>query len=242
MPSSGEVLDATWPAAALHRIGPWLVREGKGGGKRVSAATAAGSWVASDIALAEAEQERLGQPVLFRIHEGEGMLDAELARRGYEIIDPVQEWAVPTRRLVRDLPPLAVFSLWPPLAVMADIWMVDGIGPERLAIMDRVTGQKVAILARIEDRPAGAAFVAVHRGTAMLHALTVDPLLRRKGAAATILSAAAGWALDEGADQLSLVVTRANHPANSLYASLGMEIVGQYHYRQKPARERLRSS
>ncbi|TMV56955.1 GNAT family N-acetyltransferase, partial [Thioclava sp. BHET1] len=33
-------LDASWPAAALHHAGPWLIREGRGGGKRVSAATA----------------------------------------------------------------------------------------------------------------------------------------------------------------------------------------------------------
>ena len=33
-------LEATWPPAARRRVGPWTIRDGQGGGKRVSAATA----------------------------------------------------------------------------------------------------------------------------------------------------------------------------------------------------------
>ena len=29
-------IDGTWPAAAYHRLGPWTLREGRGGGSRVS--------------------------------------------------------------------------------------------------------------------------------------------------------------------------------------------------------------
>ena len=32
-------LDATWPAAARQTMGPWIIRDGQGGGKRVPAAT-----------------------------------------------------------------------------------------------------------------------------------------------------------------------------------------------------------
>ena len=38
-------MDATWPAAAMHRAGPWMLRNGAGGGKRVSAATAEAEWL-----------------------------------------------------------------------------------------------------------------------------------------------------------------------------------------------------
>jgi hypothetical protein len=44
---------------------------------------------------------------------------------------------------------------------------------------------------------------------------------------------AAHWAQDHGAKRFSVLVTEANTAANALYASLAMEIVGQYHYRSK---------
>ncbi|MFN6953015.1 MAG: GNAT family N-acetyltransferase, partial [Albidovulum sp.] len=103
----------------------------------------------------------------------------------------------------------------------------------RIAVMERVTGAKAAILARNADRPAGVAFVACHGDEAMLHALEVRPDQRRRGVGATLLHAAANWAADQGATRLSLVVTRQNSAARALYARLGMGIVGQYHYRMK---------
>ena len=38
----------------------------------------------------------------------------------------------------------------------------------------------------------------------------------------------------EGADWLTLMVTRANAPANALYAKLSMPPVADYHYRRAP--------
>ena len=32
-------IDATWPPATMTQAGPWTIREGKGGGQRVSAAS-----------------------------------------------------------------------------------------------------------------------------------------------------------------------------------------------------------
>ena len=60
-------MEATWPPQALHRAGPWAVRQGAGGGKRVSAASPVGDWRADDIALAEQAQAGLGQDSLFVI-------------------------------------------------------------------------------------------------------------------------------------------------------------------------------
>jgi ribosomal protein S18 acetylase RimI-like enzyme len=45
--------------------------------------------------------------------------------------------------------------------------------------------------------------------------------------------AAANWAAEAGATRLSLVVTRQNAAARALYARLGLEVVGEYHYRMK---------
>ena len=45
---------------------------------------------------------------------------------------------------------------------------------------------------------------------------------------------AAHWAKANGAHWMSVLCTQANKGANGLYASLGMQVVGQYHYRILP--------
>lgn len=228
------VTDATWPAAAQHRAGAFTVREGRGGGQRVSAATASGPWTAADIDAAERMHQRLGQRPLFMVRPGEEALDNALAARGYHVKDPVNLCLAPIATLTAEpSDPMAGFAIWPPLAIMRDLWAEGGIGPDRIAVMERADCPKTAILGRISDRCAGVAFVATHAGTAMLHALHVAPDLRRQGSAVKIMRKAAHWAQDHGAERFSVLVTEANRPANALYASLGMEIVGQYHYRSQ---------
>jgi GNAT superfamily N-acetyltransferase len=167
------------------------------------------------------------------VRADEAALDAALAARGWRLVDPVAAYAAPVADLAADLPPLAAFAHWPPLAVARALWDEGGTGPARVAVMDRVAGPKAAILARLGDRPAGVAFVARNGAEAMLHALEVRPALRRQGVGATLVRAAAAWAAAAGAGRLSLVVTRQNGAAAALYARLGMQVVGQYHYRMK---------
>lgn len=228
------VVGATWPAAAARRLGPWTIRTGAGGGQRVSSTTAEAAFATPDIDVAEAAMAALGQPDLFMIRAGEDRLDAALAARGYRIKDPVAFHAVAVAALTdRPVPRVSAFTIYPPLAIIEDLWARGGIGPGRLQVMERVKGPKTALLARHNDRPAGAAFVAIHRDSAMIHAIEVAPALRRQGVGINILRAAAHWAQDHGARFLTLVVTRSNLGANRLYASLGMKVVGHYHYRIK---------
>lgn len=228
-----DVLETTWPTAALHRAGPWLVREGQGGGKRVSAATAERAVADADVAVMEATQLALGQTPLVMVRDGEAALDALLAAKGYRVVDPVVVYVAPVTALTGALPHLAAFTIWPPLAIQREIWAAGGIAQGRLAVMDRVAGPKTTLFARAADKPAGAGFVAIHGDTAMVHALEVLPDLRRQKAARHMLRAAANWAQAEGATTFSLVVTEANVGARALYASLGMTVVGHYHYRMK---------
>ena len=221
-------MDATWPAAASWRVGPFHLRDGAGGGKRVSAATLDGDWTPADLATAEAA---MPQP-LFMIRPRDGALDDALAARGYARIDPVVAYAMPTAA-VAPPPDMAAFAHWPPLQIAVDLWAEGHIGPTRLAVMQRAAAPKTALLARNSGRAAGVAFVAIHERIAMLHALEVAPAHRRQGSAQNIVRAAALWAREHGADTLALVVTEANAAARSLYASFGMQVVGQYHYRQK---------
>ena len=224
-----KVMEATWPAAGRRSLGPFTLRDGAGGGKRVSAASLEGPFTETDI---DAVEGAMAEPLML-IRDGEADLDAALHARGWRVVDPVVAYAAPVATLAADLPPLAAFPHWPPLAVTRAIWDEGGIGPDRVAVMQRASGPRTALLARDGDRPAGVAFVACHRDEAMLHALEVNPTLRRQGVGQTLLHAAANWASEQGARRLSLVVTRQNAAACALYARLGMGVVGHYHYRMK---------
>lgn len=225
------VMEATWPCARAYRTGPWTIRDGAGGGKRVSAATAEAAWGPGDIAQAEDAMRGLAQDALFLIRDGEDVLDGALAARGYRLVDPVVAYAMPADALPPP-DPMTTFPHWPPLTIAETLWAEGGIGPARLAVMHRVAGVKTAILGRAGDRPSGVAFVAMHGTTAMLHALEVSHRHRRQGSAHNILRAAADWTRAQGGDTLALVVTEANAGARQLYASRGMKVVGHYHYRQ----------
>ena len=241
-PATAEVfgaLAATWPAAETNRHGPWLLPKGNGGGQRVSAASLHAEPSTADLSAdgldqVEAALRRLGQPPLFMIRSGDDRADQALAARSYRRHDPVVIYAGPVGLLAVPAPEaLQAIALWPPLEIVRTIWAEGGIGPARLAVMDRAEGAKTAILGRAGNRTGGVCFVAVHHAVAMAHALEVRPPLRRQGVAVKIIRKAAIWAQAQGAQWLSVAVTEANLPARHLYASLGMAIVEHYHYRQK---------
>ncbi|MBK1634979.1 GNAT family N-acetyltransferase [Rhodovulum adriaticum] len=224
--------EATWPPAATHRVGPWCIRDGQGGGKRVSAATATAPVTDADIAQAETAMAALDQDALFMVRPGDEALDGLLALRGYRIVDPVMILAAPVAPLAAmPPPPVTAFTVAAPLAILHEVWAENGIGPARLAVMDRVKGPKTALLARQNDRAAGAGFAAIHGTRCFVHALSVSPAHRRQGAAVNMMRAAAGWAQDHGAETLVVLVTEDNAAARALYASLGFANVGSYHYR-----------
>lgn len=228
------IVDGTWPAAGYDRLGPFRLRQGQGGGSRVSAASRMGEVTDADIDAAETAMQAMDQKRLFCLWPGDEALDVQLADRGYDILDPVNIYACPARHLTDiPIPRVTVFNVWEPLAIMREIWAQGGIGPERLAIMDRAQGPKTGQLMRRSDQPAGTGFVAIHDGIAMVHALEILPDHRRQGMGAWAMRAAAFWALDNGAETLSVICTKANVGANGLYQALGMEIVGEYHYRQQ---------
>lgn len=227
-------MEATWPPVAAQLIGPWKVRQGGGGGKRVAATSAIAPVAEADLPIAEAAMAALGQALLFVLRPEDTGLDALLAARGYRAVDPVVIYAAAAAPLAAaPWAAVAAIAHWPPLEIVKQIWADGGIGPARLAVMDRVAVPKTAILGRSSGRAAGAAFVAAASDAAFVHALEVRPALRRQGTAANIMKMAAKWAVSVGASQLALAVTEANAPARHLYASLGMTIVGTYHYRQK---------
>lgn len=230
-----DAVEATWPAASVKRVGPWLLRSGEGGGKRVSAATLEGPLTQTDIVLVEQQMLALSQAPLFMVRDDDEDLDTTLSDRGYQIVDPVVVLTCPIAMLTdRPVPRLATFVIWEPLAIMAEIWAKGGVGPARLGVMRRAK-TKTGILARWDGRPAGTAFAAVHGNIAMVHAVEVLVDHRKKGVAGWMMRAAAFWAKDRGADTMSVLCTTANTAALALYSGLGFEPAAQYHYRYNPA-------
>ena len=229
-----EVCEATWPPASAKTHGAWTIREGQGGGQRVSAATENWPVTEADLATAENAMHALGQELIFQVRPGEEHLDTMLGHLGYVVNDPVNIYAVPVAEmLAHEKPPVSGFAIWPPMAIMYELWETAGISAGRIAVMQRAEGPKAALLGRTDDQPAGVAYVGVHDGIAMLHMLEVMPHLRRKGTARNLLITAAEWAAENGAETLSLIVTQGNHAANPLYAALGMRLIDHYHYRKK---------
>ena len=225
-------LDATWPAARSFPVGPWTIREGAGGGQRVSAATANGKATEEDISAAEAAMRAIGQQSLFMIRKKDAELDVSLVERGYEMVDPVAVYTADVATVARSAEPASILASWPPLAIQREIWASGGVGDARLQVMARAACDKVALLARYGDRAVATTFVACDGPIAMLHALEVAPIARRRRVGTAMMAAAADWAKRHGADTLALMVTRDNAPANALYRSLGMTETGQYHYRR----------
>ncbi len=237
MPDSGALpapaaivaaMEATWPAAARIGCGAVTLRDGRGGGSRVSAATADTVPDAATLERAETAMRGLGQPPLFMIRDGDAALDAALAARGYVIQDPVALlWIA-----LRPTPPAPATAHWPPETGQVALWAEAGIGAARLAIMQRAAAPKTALAIRDGAVVVGCGFVAIDRDLAMLHALEIAPRQRRRGFARAVVTAAMAWAADRGAGQLGLAVTRGNHGALALYRAIGFHEIAGYHYRR----------
>lgn len=227
-----DVCDATWPAAQMMRRDPWMFRDGQGGGKRVSAASATGPVTDADVTDAEQTMRAMGQRPLFQLRQRDDALDSLLEDRGYTVVDPVVLYAAPVSLLTDiPIPRVTAFAIWEPLAIMQEIWAKGGIGPERLAVMARAK-TKTAILSRWNEKPGGVAFAAIHDGVCMVHAVEVLAEQRRQGVAGWMMRKAAFWAQEKGAHTISVLCTVQNTGANALYRALGFSEKGRYHYRE----------
>lgn len=224
-------IDGTWPPASSVQVDGWTLRDGAGGGKRVSAATQAKPGALIDTA--EMVMRAAGELPLFMIRSGEDDLDTRLQARGYDLVDPVNLYTCAVSHLTdTPIPKVTTFSIWEPLAIMEEIWAQGGIGPERVAVMQRAA-VKTGILGRWNDKPAGVAFAAIHDGICMVHAVEVLPHQRGQGVASWMMRKAAFWAEEHGAEHLAVLCVTDNAAANGLYKALGLQVAGQYHYRQE---------
>lgn len=227
-----EVIDLTWPAEEFHELSRWKLRKSLKGGKRVTAATSNETPAISDIEFAEDKMTSWRQEKLFMIRPDQNNLDEALKRRGYRFIDPTNIWSISSKTLsLQQVPPVTAFSIYPPLAIQRELWMANGLDPSRMEIMDRVKTPKTTIFGRISAKPAASAFAAVGHKTAMVHALVVDLKCQRQGMGKFVMQKVGDWAYHMGAENVVALCTKENQSANCFYKSLGMHLIGGYHYR-----------
>lgn len=226
-----NAVDATWAPFAFHNLDGWMIREGAGGGQRVSAATIQPDTQTFQINAAATKMVSLGQTPLFMIRNTDTGLDAELHGLGYDIVDPVVILMAPTIELL-SYPPnkmQTVCTLYKPDANAKIIWAAGGIDQGRLDVMARVKGKKAVLVAG----EMGVAFAAAHGNVAMVHAVEVASQHRRKGVANAMMYKAFEWARDAGCEWVAVLTVHANIPARTLYENLGMVRAAAYHYRRK---------
>lgn len=231
-----QAFEETWPAMEYADAGGFRVGRGLGAGGRVSSAHAFGDWEPADIDAATAIHLAWRQRPLFRALDSEIALREALEDRGFRPENPTSIMEIEAKALTdKTIPRVMTFAIWPPLAIQREIWAAGNITPARQTVMDRVATPKTSILGRIEDRAAGAAFVAIHQGVALLHALEILPDWRRKGLAGWMMRQAAFWAVENGAERLALAVSKPNTNAVALYEGLGFREVAGYRYYAKEA-------
>lgn len=237
LPSAARVMAAvraTWPPARTVRAGAFDVPLDPDGSRRaIAARPAAGAGPAAAADIAAAEAARPG--AIFATVDGtDDALAAALAAAGYAPEGASALMAGPVAPLLGELPRVSGFPHWPPVAICEEMWAAHGNGPASLAIAARAPHPKAAILLRADDRAAGALFVAVADGLAVLHMVLTLPARRRRGVGRLGLRHAAAFAASHGADHLALPVERANAAAIALYAAAGLREVGGYAYWRRP--------
>jgi GNAT superfamily N-acetyltransferase len=223
-----EAIDATWPPFEMVKSNGWLLRQGLGGGQRVSAATQVDP--NADPNTAARRMLDWGQTPLFMIRESDLDLDTALAVQGYKVVDPV---VLLGQRLSKSFTQSTKFRAHEaPTIEQLEIWENGGVGPARIDVMQRAKGPKCFAAFQNGSDTVATAFVAIHEGIAMVHAVEVPLAHRRRGYGLRIMKDIQSWAAANGAESLVVLTVRANVAARSLYENMGMTEMGAYHYRK----------
>lgn len=223
-----------WPAYEQHAHDGWVLRYAGGVTKRANSVLplSVPADLGAAVAAAETFYGERGQRCAFSIGtSAPAGLDAELERRGYDLVDPTVVMTLARGRGPAAAPGRVVRveeRPWP--GWLETWWSVDGRYGGGFEEAERICTGVPALYAAVEED--GVA-LAVGRGvpqdgTLGVYCMATRPEARRRGLARAVLRAL----LREGAAPSAyLVTTRANVAAQAVYRGEGFEITGGYHYR-----------
>ncbi|MEU1809997.1 GNAT family N-acetyltransferase [Micromonospora aurantiaca (nom. illeg.)] len=247
--------DEAWPAPVRGRLGDWRLRWADGWTGRANSALPVGDPDRPLPAALDAVQrwyaERGGPALVNTPLPLAAPVGAELDTRGWTSRPPVLVQTVPLRTLTVPPPatppptagPLPADA--PPVTLVdapADDWLVIAAGrkgglPD--AARQVLTGAPRVRFAELRE---GGRLLAVGRGTVTgagrwlgVSLLETVPEARRRGLAATVVRALAGWGAAEGATHAFLQVEQSNTGAVALYRGLGFTTHHTYLTRVAPA-------
>lgn len=225
-----------WPAREVHESHGWLLRYADGVTKRANSVFPAAEPDDLDAAIAAAEAfyRSRGRPAIFSLDAAAPAgLDAELAARGYAVVDPTLAM---TRPLDGTWDPPAypvTLSVAPSDGWMACWWAVDGRGGDAELGTARaiLTGAPSTYASIGDGLPDAVGRVTVSDGWAGIYCMAVRADRRGQGLGRSVLTALLDAGRAAGASTAYLVVVEQNAVARSLYAGLGFTVAGGYHYR-----------
>ncbi|WP_349880431.1 GNAT family N-acetyltransferase [Micromonospora sp. HUAS YX12] len=251
--------DEAWPAPVRGRLGDWRLRWADGWTGRANSALPVGDPDRPLPAALDAVQrwyaERGGPALVNTPLPLAAPVGAELDARGWTSRPPVLVQTVPLRTLTT--PPAAAAlpaAASPHAAASADpppVTLADGPADDWLAI---AAGRKGGLpdaarqvltgtpRVRFAELREDGRLLAVGRGTVTgggrwlgVSLLETVPQARRRGLAAAVVRALAGWGAAEGATHAFLQVEQSNTGAVALYRGLGFTTHHTYLTRVAPA-------
>ncbi|MBU8856949.1 MULTISPECIES: GNAT family N-acetyltransferase [unclassified Micromonospora] len=253
--------DEAWPAPVRGRLGDWLLRWADGWTGRANSALPVGDPDRPLPAALDAVQrwyaERGGSALVNTPLPLAAPVGAELDARGWTSRPPVLVQTVPLRTLTAPLPPsvvplpgaaplpAAASAGVPPVTLAdapADDWLAIAAGrkgglPD--AARQVLTGTSRVRFAELRE---DGRLLAVGRGTVTgegrwlgVSLLETVPQARRRGLAAAVVRALAGWGAAEGTTGAFLQVEQSNTGAVALYRRLGFTTHHTYLTRVAPA-------
>lgn len=236
-----RVASRAWRPVESERLGEWELRAASGFTRRANSVLPLGDpGLPLDEALSAVRRwygER-GLPAYIQTATGaEGtqeLLCAELERRGWVREVSAQVWTGALAPLADRAEGTGVV-----LSRQADeAWLAryQRKGVSEVALKVLTSGPSVWFATVPGDEaPAAIGRCVVDGRWASFAAVEVDPALRRRGLATTVLAALARRALEEGASAAWLQVEEDNAAARALYAGAGFSAHHAYHHYREPA-------
>jgi len=227
---------AAWPAPVNDRQDGWLLRFAHGVSRRANSVAPfplAHDAMPIDDLIKSVETYYRGHdlPPRFQISPAAAPsdLDTRLAKKGYEIETPVTiEIAAAPSLTISDIP-ISVATTAPP-----GWWEVYKEGYDRDASEIAAISRDQPVYGAWHDAQGQIAAIGygVLGGNWLgIFGMWTRPKSRGQGIGKAVISALAGWAVEQGAIGLYLQVENTNSAAQRLYERIGFRPVYGYHYR-----------